>query len=297
MKQQRYVLITAARNEEAYIAKTLNSVVNQTVLPEKWVIISDGSTDRTDEIVTQYAKKHDFIQLIRADSDAQRNFGSKVKAVNYGYQIVKKETFAFVGNLDADISLNPLYYEYILKKFAANDALGVAGGHRYDNYKGRFIKVNCALNSVGGPYQLFRRDCFEKIGGFIPLEYGAEDAAAEISARMYGWQVKSFPEIMSYHHRCTGGATRNVFKSLFRNGYRLYVIGYHPLFYTLSAIRKVTGKPYLGSLVELAGFYWAGARRFQRPVSDKFINYLRSEQMTRMTAYLRSRKDPAMAGE
>lgn len=288
----KYVLITPARNEEAFIEKTIQSVLAQTVLPEKWVIVSDGSTDRTDEIVEEYTKKYDFIELVRRSGDQQRNFGSKAKAVEYGYGNVKKLEFDFIGNLDADISLDSTYYAGILSKFLENERLGVAGGIRFDFCNGRFIKKHCARNSVGGPFQLFRRQCYEEIGGYRPLRFGGIDAVAETMARMYGWHVESFPEFQAYHHRCTGTARGSVFRGSFRLGIQHYVIGYHPLFETTSCIAHLLHYPLvIGSLTRLAGYTWAALKKYEKVMPDDFIRYIRSEQLGRLRSMLLTGQD------
>ena len=133
-----YVLITPCRDEADYIEGTLNAIVAQTVPPRKWVIVSDGSVDRTEEIVEQYAAKYDFIKLLCRNGDRQRNFGSKVRAFNLGYENLKDIKFDFVGSLDADITMDSAYYEGILSKFATNDRLGIAVGLRYDLCDGKF---------------------------------------------------------------------------------------------------------------------------------------------------------------
>lgn len=279
-----YALISAARNEEAFIEKTIQSVCKQTLRPVRWIIVSDGSTDRTDEIVLQYARDYAFIELLRADNSTNRNFGSKAKAVQAGYErLVTAVDFQFVGNLDADVSFAPDYYESILVKFAENPRLGLAGGTRLDFCRGKFRPKPSARNSVGGPYQLFRRQCFEDVGGYLPLEYGGIDAVAEISARMHGWQVESFPQHVVYHHRCTGTANRTVWEASIRAGIRDYLIGYHPIFQLMRGFSRLSQKPViLGSLFWMGGYFGAFLRRRPRPVPDEFISFLQQEQLDRL---------------
>ena len=279
----KYILVSAARNEEKFIEKTLLSVVEQTVLPQRWVIVSDGSTDRTDEIVEAYAKENDFIELLRASQDVARNFGSKAKAIQAGLERLKDVPADFIGNLDADVSFPPDYYENMFFQFEKNPKLGLVGGVRQDFCDGKFIEVKVSRNSVGGPFQFFRRECFEKIGGYLPLEYGGVDAAAEMMTRMYGWEVESFPEFLVHHHRCTGSANRTVWDRRFRAGVRDYLLGYHPLFQIFRAFSRALNKPYiLGSLVWMWGYIWTALKRFERPVPDNFVDFIRAEQVERM---------------
>jgi hypothetical protein len=191
--------------------------------------------------------------------------------------------FNFVGNLDADVSFDPHYYENILAKFEANKKLGVAGGTRYDWKAGDFVKVTCARNSVGGPFQFFRKECFESVGGYLPLPYGGIDAVAETTARMHGWVTESFPELKIYHYRTTGTAKNSTIGANFKAGIRDYALGYHPLFQTFRLAKRGLQKPYIvSSLVWLSGYIWAWIRRFKRPVTKRFVNYLRNEQIRRL---------------
>jgi biofilm PGA synthesis N-glycosyltransferase PgaC len=278
-----YALITPARNEQDYIGHTLQSVVQQTVLPQRWIIVNDRSTDHTASIVADYADRYSFIHLISVSGDQQRNFGSKSKAIAHAYEQLADVAFDFVGNLDADIGLDPCYYECILAQLEANPRLGIAGGIRYDLKHGKFELRDCARNSVGGPIQLFRRACYEEIGGYMPLSYGGIDAVAEISARMHGWEVRSFPEYRVYHYRATGTASQSSRRALYRAGLRDYTIGYHPLFEVARTFRRMKDKPYvIGAWITFAGYLSALVRRLDRPVSPELVAYLHSEQMQRL---------------
>jgi glycosyltransferase involved in cell wall biosynthesis len=282
-----YVLITAARNEEAYIEKTIRSVIAQTILPVKWVIVSDGSTDHTDEIVKQYADSHDFILLLRRSADQVRNYGSKAKSFKLGYEQLTDLEFDFVGNLDADVSFEPTYYERGLSKFDANKRLGVVGGIRFDLYKGRFQKVRPALNSAGGPTQLFRRQCYEEIGGYLPLRFGGVDTVAETMARMHGWEVETFYDLEVFHYRFTGTAGGGLVRAKFKAGILAYSVGYHPLFeLARCASRLFDQPPIIGAFSLLSGYCWASLKRYERQVPDDFIRYIRSEQLARLRSVL-----------
>lgn len=278
-----YVLITAARNEEEYIEKTIHSVLSQSIKPLKWVIVSDGSTDLTDKIVEFYAQKYEFIELLRTAGDHRRNFGSKAKAVQAGYETLADLDYDYVGNLDADIGFGKEYYKQILETFARNRMLGVSGATRYDLYGEKFIKVECSRNSVGGPIQMFRAECFKQIGGYRSLPFGGIDAVAETMARMHGWEVESYPHISAYHYRPTGTAGSGRLKAAFRAGMRDHTIGYHPLFEMLRTLRYIFHPPIiLASLSWIGGFTWAELKGQPKAVNKEFIEYLRGEQVQRM---------------
>jgi len=290
-KSYKYVIITTARNEENYIRRTIESVISQTVLPQRWVIVSDNSNDRTDEIISNYTKKYNYIKLIHHNSNEQRNFTSKVHAFNVGYDNLQDVKFDFIGNLDADISFAPNYYECILNKFNDNQLLGIAGGIFYEFYNGKFHSYKTSKNSVRGGIQLFRYKCFREIGGFKPLKIGGEDALAEILSRMNGWEVISFPEIKVYHNRPTGTGGMKVYRAKFLRGQEYYTLGYHPFFLILKCIYRASEKPFfIGSILVFCGFFWSYIRRNQIKISNDIVKYVREEQLKRIKQLLLVRK-------
>ena len=286
----KYVLITPARNEDRFIERTIKSILEQTVLPQKWVIVSDGSTDRTDAIVEKYLPISSIIIFVKIPEQQIRNFGSKVAAFNLGYKELSVIEYDFIGNLDADISFSPNYYEQVLEKFRENPKLGIAGGVRRDIVDGTPLKIKSAKNSVAGGFQLFRRRCFDEIGGYKKLECGGIDSVAEISARMLGWEVESFPEIVAEHHKPTGSGAGNIFKQKFRAGVKFYLLGYPLIFPLIRFGLRLKQKPIIiGSVISITGYYWAWLMRYKRPVSEEFVRFLRAEQKTRILNVL-SRK-------
>jgi len=254
------------------------------VLPQKWVIVSDGSTDNTDEIVRRWAAKYDFIELLRREADAGRNFASKVYAIRAGFGRLNRTEYEFLGNLDADISFEPDYYGRVLAAFEENPKLGIAGGILFEPCRAKGVQQWTSTSwSVSGPIQMFRRQCYEDIGGFIPLRDGGEDAVVEVMARMHGWEVRSLPDITVFHHRVTGTAKGGIFSARFRQGAMEYVLGYHPLFEIAKCLFRVRERPYLlGSWFRLSGYAWAFFRGVQREVPDSVIKFLRREQIQRL---------------
>ena len=285
MTQDRYALVTPAKNEEGFIENTIEAVLSQTCLPEKWVIVSDGSTDRTSEIAAAYAERHSFIQLVRTQALGKpaKNFGSKVRAFRGGYRELRDTPHEFVGNLDADVTFDRDYFEQILSRFRENPKLGLAGGIIVQRSGNGFVAQHMSLNSVAGAVQLFRRETYEAFGGYIAIEGGGIDAAAEIMTRMHGWQVQTFPEIHVRHHRrvSTGGAT--ALGTTFRQGITNYRLGYHPAFQVVSCLSRSIDRPYLvGSMSTFLGYCWAFVKNYERAMPDGVIEYLRSEQTARI---------------
>ena len=291
MVQDKYVLITAARNEEEFIEATLKSVAAQTIPPQRWIIVSDGSTDRTDEIVSQYEKQYDFIKLIRLEVTQQRNFAAKVRAVQIGYESVQEMEFDFVGNLDADASFGPDYYKQILVEFNRNVKLGIAGGTTYDKIDGKFVEVVPVARRVSGMIQMFRRECFEQVGGYLQMQYGGEDTVASVMALMNEWEVKTFSDIPAFHHRRRGMSKDGIWQARVREGKMFYYLGWRPIYMLFRTLSRLHEPPFLlGTLVRLSTYLLTWLRRERRQVSDEFVSFVHAEQMQKIKSILRLTK-------
>jgi glycosyltransferase involved in cell wall biosynthesis len=281
-KNLSYVLITPARNEDAFIEKTIQSVVSQTVLPKKWIIVSDGSTDRTDEIVKKYAARNNWIELLRMPEHKERHFAAKAVCFNAGCQKVKGIKHDIIGNLDADLSFEKDYFEFLLGKFAENAALGVAGTPFIENsshYDYNFTNIE----HVSGACQLFRRKCFEEIGGYMLIKGGGIDFVAVTTARMKGWKTRTFPEKIIFHHRKIGTGNNSYMMSWLKQGIKDYSLGNHLLWEIFRACYQMTKKPYLaGGLFLFFGYVKSFLSRMEMPVSQKLVKFIRNEQMQRL---------------
>jgi glycosyltransferase involved in cell wall biosynthesis len=280
----KYVLITAARNEEALIGKTLESVVRQTQLPERWIIVDDGSTDRTAEIIAPYVEKYSWIRLVRNPRRESRDFAAKANAVNDALRQMQDLKFDILGNLDADTSFAPDYMEFLIQKFAADPKLGVAGtpfreDSGYDSSRDSFE----GENHVAGACQLFRRECWNDIGGYLANPGGGVDWIAVTTARTKGWTTRSFADKRIHHHRLIGTAGRSQFAALFLYGQKDYYLGGSPVWELFRLIYRTAKRPYfVGSLALGCGYIWAAARRLNRPVSPELMRFHRAEQMRKL---------------
>jgi len=284
-----YVLITPARNEETFIENTIKSVINQTCLPVKWVIVDDGSEDATASIVAQYVSKHEWIEMLEMPQRRDRSFAAKVYAFNAGYQRVKDLNYDVIGNLDADVSLPQDYFEFLMDKFETHGTLGVAGTvFKEDGYSSETDSFE-GQNHVAGGCQLFRRRCFDEIGGYIANRAGGIDWIAVTTARMMGWKTRSFRERSFLHHRTLGTAERGVLASNFSYGEKDYYLGGHPLWEFFRVLYRATKKPLLvGGIALCLGYISAFLRRMKRPVSDELMRFHRKEQMLKLKAIFRS---------
>jgi len=289
----RYVIITPARNEAQFIELTLQSMVAQTFRPLKWVIVSDGSTDGTDDIVRKYTANNPWIELLRMPERAERNFAGKVFAFNAGYDRVKHLEFEIIGNLDADVSFESEHFEFLIGKMAEHTNLGVAGApfregtYQYDY---RFTTVA----NVWGGCQLFRRGCFEAIGGYMPLKGGCIDHVAVISARQHGWKTRTFTEKVCLHHRQMGTALQGSLKAKFKFGVKDYMVGNHPVWEVFRMIYQMRNRPFVfGGLALGFGFAWSAVRGSEIPLSTELVEFVRQEQMQRLRKLFRMKSKPA----
>lgn len=282
-----YILITPARNEADYIELTIQSMIEQTKPPLKWIIVSDGSIDETDDIVKKYLPGYPWIELVRTPERKERHFAGKVMAFNAGYEKVKNSNYDIIGNLDADLSFEKDYFEFLLSKFAENSKLGVAGtpfvedGKHYDF---RFASTD----HVSGACQLFRNACFEQIGGYLPIKGGGIDWVAVTTARMRGWNTRTFTDKVCNHHRKIGTGDSSRLMSQFKYGQKNYFLGGHPLWHLSRSIFQMKNKPYIiGGILLLWGYLWASIKRMERPVSPELMRFYRAEQMQRLNNIFR----------
>jgi len=277
------ILITPAHNEEALLEKTIESVICQTVLPRKWVIVDDGSTDATAAIVSQYLPHCPWIEMVQRPPRRDRNFSGKVHAFNAGYEKVKELEYEVIGNLDADVSFEPDYLEFLLGKFAEDQKLGVAGtifveegySSERNSFEGHY--------HVAGGCQLFRKRCFDEISGFKPNRGGGVDWVAVTTARMMGWRTKSFREKSFFHSRHLGTAARGTLAAMFDYGERDYYLGGHPVWELFRVVYRMVRRPYVVAGFSLGlGYGWAMMRRIDRSVSRELMAFHRQEQMHKL---------------
>lgn len=280
---RRYVLMTAAHNEEALIERTIRSVLAQTIRPELWAIVSDASTDRTDQIVEQYASQHEFIRFTQVKRPAGRNFGSKGIALREACKLLEGASYQFIGNIDADIFVEPNFFENLIDYFGYHPQLGIAAGFIYETRDGEFhSRAANRVDSVPHGAQLVRRECYEAISGYSVFKYGGEDWYAQQCAKMKGWQAAAIPHLKAFHARSTGAAT-NLLRHQFRLGRLDHSFGSDPVFEFLKCSVRLTEKPVLlGAFLRFWGFTWSSLRMEKRPVSREFVAFLRQEQRAKI---------------
>jgi poly-beta-1,6-N-acetyl-D-glucosamine synthase len=288
----KYALVTPARDEARFIEQTIQSMVAQTVRPVVWIVVSDGSTDGTDGIVERYLKDHPWMQLVRMPERRDRHFAAKVHAFNAGLERAMPYDYDIIGNLDADITFDPDHLAFLLQKFAEDPRLGVAGtafieGNKSYDY--RFTNIE----HVSGQCQLFRKRCFEEIGGYVPIRGGGIDWLAVTTARMKGWKTRTYTEKVFVHRRSMGTANTNKTRAAFKQGGQDYYLGGHPLWQLFRAFYQMGRKPYvLGGLMLLLGYVWAWMTGVERQVSPELMRFHRHEQMQRIWRKLGLERPP-----
>lgn len=282
--KRRYVVVTPARNEEDTIGKTCASMVAQTVPPAQWVVVNDGSTDATREIVASYAREHPWILLKDREDRGFRQLGAGVvHAFDEGFAASDVANWDFVVKLDADLSFEPDYFENMLHRFDRNPRLGIASGKTFLPLPDGSKKLEwCHDEHVRGPAKMYSRACFDAIGGLEAVR--GWDMIDETRAQMQGFETWSFLEEELIHHRPIDGRQEHVLRSRFDMGRLYHYLGYHWLYLLVRSLRSAA-QDYprvLGGLLLFAGWHWALLRREPRYDAD-FIAFVQKKQMARMS--------------
>lgn len=276
-----YVVVTPVRDEEKYLAFTIESMANQTILPCEWVIVDDGSQDGTGAIIAQAAQKYSWIRGVRRGDRGYRKWGAGIIEAFYsGYDALTCRDWQFMCKLDGDLSFQPDYFERCFRKFADNPQLGIGGGMLYHVDNGVKKLETHPLFHVRGGVKIYKRECWDRMGG---LWIGpGSDTLDEVKANMLGWSSASFPDILMNHHRWTG-ASFGKWGGITKNGKTDYVSGYHPLFMMAKCIKRVFERPYvLGSLALAYGYVAARLKKMPQVDDPKLIEYLQSQQLAKL---------------
>ncbi len=284
--EHSYVLITAAKNEAKCIEKTINSVISQEILPTRWVIVNDGSSDDTGSIVEKYGKEHEFIHLISKPPSEHRHFSAKANALQEAIEYLKHINLKtkYIGNLDADVSFGSDFYPKLIKKMEDNPELGIVGGLCHEMKENEWVVAHPNPEwSVGGATQFFRADLFLDTGGYPPLEYGGEDTIIEYLARHKGFKVTALNGVVFYHHKPRTIESIKDNSIYFKIGIQEYHWGTTPVFEILKCIARIGMKPFLlGSLLRFCGYVYAMCfkRKFIIPI--EYVRIVQKQQNERL---------------
>ena len=277
----RYVIITPVRDEEKHIEAAFESVRQQSLLPAEWVIVDDGSTDSTGEIIDRYAAQYSWIRVIHRENRGFRKSGGGVMEAFYeGYKALDLTDWDFIVKLDGDLSFAPDYFEKCFEYFLRDAQLGIGGGQIYHDVCGSLKVEENPQFHVRGATKIYRRACWEAIGGLWPAP--GWDTIDEVKANMLGWKTYAFTDLCLIHHRFTG-SEEGLLRDRVKHGVACYVSGYHPLYILASSVLRVTQKPYIvGSVAILYGFVKAHWNQSPRVQDRSYIGYIRGQQLRRL---------------
>lgn len=277
----RYVAVSPVRDEEAYLKFTIECMIAQTHRPAEWIIVNDGSTDSTGQIIDEYSERYPWIRAIhRSNRGFRKSGGGVVEAFNDGYAALRTTAWDFIVKLDGDVSFEPGYFEKCLKNFDDDSSLGIGGGVICYLENGTKIFEPGPIFHVRGASKIYRRACWDAIGGFWPAP--GWDTMDEVKANMLGWSTRSFEDLHLQHHRYTGAAD-GIWGGLVKNGRANYICGYHPMFMLAKCFRRLWQKPYLiGSIALLYGFLSGYFQGIPQVNDRQTIIYLRRQQLGRL---------------
>ena len=276
-----YVLISPCRNEADYMRQTLDTVIGQSVQPTKWVIVDDGSTDSTPQILAEYARKHDWITIVTRTDRGHRAVGPGVIDAFYtGYKTINPDDYNYLCKLDLDLRLPLRYFEILIARMEENPRIATCSGKAYIEENGQLLSERHGDETSLGMTKFYRVSCFKAIGGFVrEVMWDGIDCHA---CRMKGWIACSWdePELRFIHLRPMGSSQQSIYTGRMRHGFGQYFMGTSLVFMIASAIYRLNEKPYvLGSLAILWGWLRSALQRKPRYNDLEFRRFLRKYQM------------------
>jgi poly-beta-1,6-N-acetyl-D-glucosamine synthase len=279
--KKSYVIISPVRDEEQYIENTIRSVIAQTILPLRYVLVNDGSGDKTGSIIDGYAKKYPWISAVhRADRGYRNSAGGEVDAFYEGYKTLNGAAWDFIIKLDGDLSFDPGYFEQCIANFNAEENLGIGGGDIYNLEDNKLELEREPQFHVRGAAKMYSKECWDALKGMYAIN--GWDTLDEVKANMLGWKTKTFTNLKIIQHRPTGRAV-GAWKNAVKNGVGGYTAGYHPLYMASKCVKRLFRKPYIvESAGLLCGFLKGYLTRMPRVDDRNLIRYLRQQQMNKL---------------
>ncbi|WP_404422106.1 glycosyltransferase [Nibricoccus sp. IMCC34717] len=278
-----YLLVTPVKDEEQLIGRTIASVAAQTILPAEWVIVSDGSTDRTNEVVAEAARRHPWITLVALPPRPGRSFAAVVNNTELGIRQAKAQDSRYIGLLDSDVEFPPHYFQTLMERMEADPKLGLCGGAVIDIGLPKNVFPR-NRRDIPGATQFFRRECFAGLGGMIAVPEGGWDALTCMTARKNGWRTVLFTDLVMDHLKPRNISQGGVWRRKAQMGERDYALGYHPLFETAKCLGRAFSDrpPLIAGLAWWIGFLGATLRKPKRVVPEDVIRATRKEQLRRL---------------
>lgn len=286
------VVISPVRDEAKFVSNTLEAMVAQTVRPQEWLFVDDGSTDDTRMIVESYSARFPWIRIISRENRGFRQLGSGVVAAfNYGRENLVSKEYRFIAKLDGDMSFPPKYIEVMLARLEDEPQLAAVSGKVFRPEKNGLVEEYMIDEMVAGQFKLYKRDAFESIGGFTQTILW--DGIDVHRCRIKGYSTLSFhhPEARLVHHRLMGSSDSSVYKGRVRLGRGIWFMGYHPLYAFASAVFRMREKPYVvGGVLIFLSYLYAAVRREPQFEDREFVRALRQWQLGRIRSLI-SRRD------
>ena len=280
----RYAIVSPVRDEAAHIEQTLRSMATQTARPLCWVIVDDGSTDGTSELIQRFALQHDWVRVVRrADRGARVAGGGVIGAFYDGFKEIESLPWEFVVKLDGDLSFEPDYFERCLSRFAVEPKLGIASGAVCVLMHGQLEVESQGDPSfhVRGPCKIYRRACWNHISPLVMAP--GWDTLDDVRANFFGWTTRTFPDLRVRHHKPTGSAYGS-WSDAFKRGIANYNSGYHPAFMAAKCIKRLTKRPYAVEAAGLCAGFVSGYLNRRPVLADQpTVRFLRDQQWRRLT--------------
>jgi len=292
---RRYIIVSPVRNEEKYLPKTIDSMIHQTVRATEYILVDDGSTDGTADIIKKAMEEHPWIRYVKRPDRGERKVGPGVIEAFYdGFNEINAQSYDYIGKMDGDLSFGPRYFETLFEKFESDPYLGAASGKLFlDLDDGKLVEERHADEMVIGGMQFYRRKCFEDAGGFVREVMW--DGIVYHRSRMAGWRTWSFrdPELMIYDHRLMGSSYKSIYHGRIRWGWGQYFMGTHPLYILAVGVYRMLERPFvIGGGLIVMGYvkgWLTNATRYNYP---GFRRSLRAWQFERLKLGKRIEKIP-----
>ncbi len=274
----KYVIISPVRNEEEYLNLTISSIIKQTLKPSEWILVNDGSTDKTEEIITGYTHQYDWIKIVNLTDRGYYFPGTGVVNVfNKGFETITTSDWEFVVKLDVDLEFEADYFEKLLNRFKENSKLGIASGNCLLPISGEWVPEGVQDDHPVGPSKVYKRECWEQIGGLKPVP--GWDLADLLAAQMHGWETACFKDLLVKHYRITGSRRKGIWAPKHLQGRFEYRHGYAFWYTALKALKDIKYKPFLiGSIAKICGFVYASFKKEDYLFDKEMRVFLRQKQ-------------------
>jgi glycosyltransferase involved in cell wall biosynthesis len=280
------LVVSPVKDEAKYLERTIRSMVAQEVRPRRWIIVDDGSTDRTGELADEAAREHRWISVLHRQGTAERRVGPGVVEAFYaGLALANIDEYDYVCKLDGDLEFQPGYFAELFRRFAKNPKLGTASGKAHIPVGDHFVLERSGDDFSHGVAKLYRRQCFEEIGGIVrEVMWDGIDCHR---CRMLGWEAVSYddPDLAILHLRQMGSSFKSVYHGRMRWGRGQYFMGTHPVYLFGIMIYRMFERPWiLGGLCILLGYilaWYKRIRRYEEPGFRRFLHHWQMKELSR----------------